>query len=188
MNKTILIAIACCALPLAIIGLILWSGGERIDHSTMPGWSDKGKVQIGTSVGSIAPEFQLQDIDGKPLSKDKFKGKPLIVWFTASYCVPCQIGAKEVTRLDNDMGGETFDVVMVFIDPRETEENLRSWKDNFANKDWSIAFGNEKIIADYKIRFLDTQYLLNKDGVIQNVANSNVGYEGYKNKIQPLIQ
>lgn len=187
MNKITLIAIVCCALPLAVIGLMLAFGGERIDHSTMPGYQQQAQV-VGTDIGNISPAFQLVDIDKKSIKKDGLKGKPTIVWFTASYCVPCQIGAKEVKKLDEDVGGDKFNVIMVFVDPRETEQDLRQWKDNFASKDWFIVFGNEKIITDYKIRYLDTQYLLDKDGVIRNIANSNVGYESYKNKLQPLIQ
>lgn len=188
MKKFITIAGICCALPIAVIGLIFAFGGERIDHSTMPGWQQKQAQVIGTDIGDSSPEFQLIDIDKKPVTKDDLKSKPVIVWFTTSYCVPCQIGAKEVKKLDEDMGGGKFNVIMIFIDPRETEQDLRAWKDNFASKDWLVAFGNGKMIADYKIRYLDTQYLLDKDGVIRNVANSNVGYEGYKNKISPLIQ
>ena len=188
MNKITLIAIVCCVLPIVVIGLIFAFGGERIDHSTMPGWQQKQAQIVGTDIGNTSPALQLTDVDKNPVTKNALRGKPAIVWFTTSYCVPCQIGAKEVKKLDEDMGGDKFNVVMVFIDPRETEQDLRAWKDNFASKDWLIAFGNEKMIADYKIRYLDTQYLLDKDGVIRNIANSNVGYEGYKNKISPLIQ
>lgn len=188
MKKTTIIAIVCCIFLVAIIGLIFALGGEQIDRSSMSGYQDNRKVSIGTSIGDISPEFQLADISGKKISKSDFQGKPMILWFTASYCVPCQIGAKEVKRLDDDMGGSAFDVVMVFIDPRETEQDLRWWKENFGGTDWYIAFGNEQIISDYKIRYLDTQYLLDKNGVIKNVANSNVGYERYKELIQPLLQ
>lgn len=188
MKKATLIAIICCALTITIIALFALFGGQRVDHSSMPGYKDTNKVRIGTSIGDISPEFQLTDIGGKNFSKSDFREKPVIVWFTASYCVPCQIGAKEVKRLDNDMGGNAFDVAMIFIDPRETVADLRRWKENFGNADWYIAFGNEQIIADYKIRYLDTQYLLDKNGIIKNIANSNVGYERYKDLIQPLLQ
>lgn len=186
MNKA-LIAIVCCALPIAVIGFILAFGGERIDDSTMPGDQQRARV-VGTDIGNISPPFQLVGIDKKPITKDNLKGKPAIVWFTTSYCVPCQIGAEEVKKLDQDMGGDKFNIVMVFVDPREELIDLLGWQANFANPDWIIAFGNEKIVADYKIRYLDTQHLLDKDGVIRNIANSNVGYESYKNKLQPLIQ
>ena len=42
--------------------------------------------------------------------------------------MPCQIGAKEVVKLDDELGGDTFDVFVVFVDPRENESDLRNWK------------------------------------------------------------
>jgi len=181
MKKFITIAGVCCVLPLIIIGVIFLSRGTQEPPSPLT-------TTTGTSISNVAPDFELTDIEHKLIKKDDLKNKPVIVWFTASYCVPCQIGAKEVRRLDEDLGGNKFDVVMVFIDLNETVEDLQWWRDNFAGQDWKIAFGNQKIIDDYKIRFLDTQYLLDKDGVIKNIANSNVGYEGYEQKLQPLIQ
>ena len=187
MNKGILIAIVCCVLPVVITWFGLRSGKERTNYPNTQ--QNQAQTQVtGTEIGSLSPEFQLKDIDNKPIKKDDLKGKPAIIWFTTSYCVPCQIGAKEVKRLDEDMGGDKFKVVMVFLDQKETEQDLRAWKKNFASQDWLVAFGNEKVITDYKIRYLDTQYLLDKDGIIRNIANSNVGYEGYKKKISSLIQ
>lgn len=190
MNKTLIIVIVCCVLPLVIISFLLWYGNYQNTLSNQPTEKTDSMSSVGVLIGATSPDFQLTDISGKNFRKSDLLGKPVILWFTASYCIPCQIGAKEVKRLDDDMGvgGNTFDVVMIFIDPRETVDDLRWWKENFGNPDWYIAFGNEQIIADYKIRYLDTQYLLDKSGVIKNVANSNVGYERYKNLIQPLLQ
>lgn len=183
MKKGITIAGICCALPLLILGVI-----ALLRKSQDNDGRSQSSVNIGTRIGDLAPAFELANIKGQAVSKETLAGKPAIVWFTASYCVPCQIGAKEVKRLDADLDESAFNVVMVFIDPRETDKELQWWKDNFAGEDWEIAFGNERIISDYEIRFLDTQYLLDKNGVIRNIANSNVGYAGYKSKIQPLLQ
>lgn len=186
MKRSLLITILCCAIPLVIALVVFRSQGKR--SSTPP--ADRSSTPSGSTVGvrvdNRAPSFQLTDLDGKPVTNERLAGKPAILWFTASYCVPCQLGAKEVRQLDDDLNGGAFNVVMVFIDPRESEADLRDWRQKFGNPDWVIAFGNEQLTADYAIRYLDTQYLLDSQGVIRNVANTAVGYEGYKTKIEAL--
>lgn len=193
MKKATLIAIICCALPIAGVLLFSLFGGWRADRVTAPDRTSPRSLSVGTAVGNLAPDFKLTEVlltiaDGETITKDNLMGKPAIIWFTTSYCVPCQIGAADVAQLDDDLGGDKFNVVMVFIDPRETKLDLQLWKARFANDDWIVAFGNDTLVSDYKIRYLDTQYLLDKNGVIKNVANSNVGYERYKELIQPLLQ
>lgn len=170
-SRVYLIAGICCGLPLLVIGLIVLGG----------------KAATGVRVGDRAPAFALTDFAAKKsFANGDLSGKPAILWFTTSYCVPCQVGAKEVKKLDSDMGDAAFNVFMVFIDPREEQDDLIVWKNAFGNPDWHIARGNEQMIRDYQIRFLDTQYLLDRDGIIRFTSNGFVGYEGYKNKIQAL--
>lgn len=40
-------------------------------------------------VGSVAPDFSLTDISGKRVSLHAFAGKPVIISFWASWCLPC---------------------------------------------------------------------------------------------------
>lgn len=47
-----------------------------------------------------------------------------------------------MSRLDDELGGNAFNVPVVFVDPRETEEDLISWRSRFANPDWIVAFDN----------------------------------------------
>jgi len=99
--------------------------------------------------------------------------------------VPCQLGAEEVKKVDDDLGGNTFNVVMIFIDPRETDQDLLFWKKNFANEDWYMAHGNEDLIRAYNIRSLDTQYLVDSEGHVREVNYGLVGY-AYKEKLAAL--
>lgn len=186
MKRPLLIAILCCAVPLVIALVVFRSAGKRSPTPAADRLSTQSGPIVGVPVGNRAPVFQLADLDGQPVTNERLAGKPALLWFTASYCVPCQLGAKEVRQLDDDLGGGAFNVVMVFIDPRESEADLRDWQQKFGNPDWVIAFGNEQLTADYAIRYLDTQYLLDGQGVIRNVANTAVGYEGYMTKIEAL--
>jgi cytochrome oxidase Cu insertion factor (SCO1/SenC/PrrC family) len=120
--------------------------------------------------GKVFPSFNLTDVDGASVSLSTLAGKPAIVWFTTGWCVPCQIGAKEVAKLDAELGGDAFDVIVVFVDPREDAQDLRDWKQNFAAPDWQVAFDDASRPLSTKIglQFLDSKYLLDANGVLLN--------------------
>ena len=141
------------------------------------------------AVGEIFPEFNLVDVDGGTFTRDSFSDKPSIIWFTTSWCVPCQIGAKEVAKLDDEFGGNAFDVFVVFVDPRENESDLRKWKQDFANEDWVVAFDSQADALAQKInlKFLDTKYLLDSNGVIQNI-DLQIANEKYLDVIRGVVE
>lgn len=187
--KNPLIIIICCVIPLAIIGLILFSSGERIDHSSMPKQSTEKQTKVETAVGNIFPAFSVIDVEGVAITNDTLKRRPAIIWFTTSWCIPCQIGALEVARLDNELGGKAFDVLVIFVDLRETENDLRKWRKKFTNEDWIVAFDNEqtKLSSRIRLKFLDSKFILDKKGIIQNI-DFELADEDYLNTIRKVIQ
>jgi thiol-disulfide isomerase/thioredoxin len=120
--------------------------------------------------GQPFPKFFMTDIDGQEASTDTVAGKPSLIWFTTSWCVPCQIGAKKVAQLDAELGGDAFDVVVLFVDPRETDADLSDWKAKFAAPDWQVAFDDQSDLLSEKIglKYLDSKYLLDRNGVLLN--------------------
>ncbi|HEX9721828.1 MAG TPA: DUF3105 domain-containing protein [Candidatus Paceibacterota bacterium] len=130
--------------------------------------------QLSVAVGNPFPSFSVTEVDGRTITNETLRDKPAIVWFTTEFCVPCQIGAREVSKLDDELGGDAFDVLVIFVDPRETEEDLRSWRERFARDDWMVAFDNfadeqNALSPKVGLKFLDSKYLLDRDGVIQNI-------------------
>lgn len=183
MKNPLFIAVLCCALPLAVIGLVYFYGGGFADHSSMQQQPESGK--IGTSAGNIFPDFSVVDIEGASLSNKSLKGNPTIVWFTTTWCTPCQIGAKKVAQLQRELGDNRLNVLVFFVDPKESADDLRNWRSQFANPDWKLAFNNglaEKI----GIRYLDSKYVLDKDGVIKDF-NTRIVDEQYLALIQSSV-
>lgn len=162
------------ALAFAIVlGASLLVAGGSDDDGGSSNVAVPSSVQArgtGPEEGKLFPEFLVTDADDRKLTRASLKGKPSVVWFTTSYCVPCQVGAREVSQLDDELGGDKFDVLVVFVDPNEPTSALESWKESFANGDWLVALDKDNTLANVvRLRQLDTKFLLNQAGVIQNV-------------------
>ncbi len=182
MKKNIIFIIGVVVL----IGTLLFFGKSNTASNENP---TQNTVSAKLAVGDPFPEFNLVDVDGGTFTNTTFSEKPSIIWFTTSWCVPCQIGAKEVAKLDDEFGGDAFDVFVVFVDPRENESDLRKWKQDFANEDWIVAFDSEADALAQKInlKFLDTKYLLDSSGVIQNI-DVQIANEKYLDVIRGVVE
>lgn len=140
-------------------------------------------------VGEIFPDFEVTEVSGTSITRDSLRGKPAIVWFTTSWCVPCQIGARDVSKLDNELGGKAFNVLVIFVDLSEKDSDLINWRKSFANEDWMVAFDNEltNLAKKAEIRFLDSKFLLDKNGVIKNI-DFKVADQNYLNTIERIVK
>ena len=143
-------------------------------------------VVSGLQVGNIAPDFLLVDPQKGSITKQDFEGKPLFIFFTTTWCTPCQIGAQNLARYDDETGGKAFDVLIVFVDERETDSQFIEWKNTFGKDDWYIAAGIE-MAEDYRVQYLDTKYVFDKNGVIKWVDVRPLEYFSIARIMQPLL-
>jgi len=65
------------------------------------------------------PDFTLGDLEGKPRSILSWPGKSMIVNFWATWCAPCRREIPLLRELQQQHGGEGFQVVGVAVDERD---------------------------------------------------------------------
>jgi len=72
--------------------------------------------------GKAAPNFTLQDIDGKPVSLASFRGRPLVVDFWATWCGPCQIEIPWFEKLHEQYASQGLEILGVSADDLDKDD------------------------------------------------------------------
>ena len=80
-------------------------------------------------LGKPAPQFALEDLNGKKVSLADYKGKPMMINFWATWCGPCKLETPWLVELSNEYAGNGF--VIVGIDS-ENDGVTPSDKDGWA--------------------------------------------------------
>jgi len=114
-----------------------------------------------STIGSAVPDAQLLDEHGETLALRELAGTPLIVspvFTTCPHACPA-ITASLMDALDGLGGcGETFNVLTVSFDPKDTPEKLRAYRKKTGMPDeWLLATGTpdqvNPIMAAVDFRF-----------------------------------
>src|SRR5713226_8490738 len=111
----------------------------------------------GVRVGQAFPAFHITSTDGQTVTNASLRGGPAIIWYTTSYCAPCQGGARAVAKLYDQLGGNAFKVLVVFVDPGESTAALGQWRSQFGRPGWIVALDNDGALSkDVRLQYLDS--------------------------------
>ena len=116
------------------------------------------------AAGVEAPDFTLNDINGKPLKLSSLRGKYVILDFWGSWCGWCIKGFPEMKNYYNKYKGK-FEILG--IDCNDTEQK---WKDAVKKNElpWLHVYNprNSKVLSDYGVQGFPTKIIVGPDGKI----------------------
>lgn len=114
------------------------------------------------AVGQLAPDFELQNEQGKSISLNALKGQVVYLDFWASWCGPCRQSFPWMNNLQSKYASKGFQVIAVNVDAKQED----------AKKFLAQVQGNFKIVYDsngltpklYGVKGMPTSYLIDKNG------------------------
>ncbi len=185
-RKKVVLAAGAVAVVGAVVFVSIAVTQDRAVQGQQDGAAAAGVA--GAVVGAPFPRLNLTEVGGATLTNATLAGKPAIIWFTAAWCVPCQVGAREVARLDRELGGDAFNVAVVFVDANDTQKALVGWRRKFGEPDWLVALDNpsKSIAGAVGLRFLDSKYLLDAEGVVRNI-DFHIAGDTYLQTIRSVV-
>lgn len=131
------------------------------------------------TAGTVAPDFTVQDKDGKPVKLSDYKGKTVVLDFWATWCPPCRASMPHTNEVAQKFAGQNVAVLAVCIG--DTQKAFDEWLPKHPELA-AITFAFDPNSRDkdaapslYKVQVIPTQYVINADG---KVVKSFVGFSG----------
>lgn len=109
-----------------------------------------------------APNFKLENMDGKVVSLQHYRGRPVIINFWATWCPPCREELPSMNRAWEKIKDEN--IAMIAINVGEDEDTIFTFMGDYPiNFDLLLDTSGE-VIAQWPIKGLPTTFILDADG------------------------
>ena len=123
------------------------------------------KIENQTS-SNKAPNFTLEDLNGKNVKLSDFKGKVVIINFWATWCPPCKAEIPDFIELYKTYQKKGLVILGIALDNKE--KVVKFVKDNGIN--YPVLMGNQEVSNLYGgISGIPTSFVVDRKGIIKNV-------------------
>lgn len=107
--------------------------------------------------------FSMKTFDGREVSLQELKGKPVVVNFFASWCGPCQLEAPALRDAWKEFGSKV-EFVAVAID--DSEAGARGFLKEFKIEFTAGLDSTGEIMKDYNIYGIPKTYIIDRTGLV----------------------
>ncbi|MBA2448475.1 MAG: TlpA family protein disulfide reductase [Chloroflexi bacterium] len=169
------VALVVATVVLGLLSLFLWGLGKR----------SLGTVGTAPVAARPAPAFTLPLFDGGTFELAQASGKPLLINFWASWCVPCE---DEAAALERGSRRYTGRVAFLGIDVQDTEPNARAFLRRFGVTYPNGRDASGDIAVEYGMSGVPETYLIDRDGRLAHKWQGPLDDARLDALLEPLLE
>lgn len=170
---------------IVIVGMLGWTGWEFYESQQESKTEDlqgvtanpngDSSVEEGLEKGELAPDFELELMNGETVKLSDFRGEKVMLNFWATWCPPCRAEMPDMQKFH-----ENKDVTILAVDLFETEskiEHVEEFIDDYGVT-FKVLLDKDSVVSTkYGIQPIPTTYMIDSNGIIQNMAFGALNYE-----------
>lgn len=172
-RRTVIAAVAAVVL-VAVAALAVQRSTPGADTLGVASGTTQGAGDGPASVGEPFTDFRLVTADGAQVTPAKLAGNDTVLWFTTTYCVPCQVGAVKYRALARELGDQAPTMLFVFLDPQEPATALKEFRSKYGLPEWVMALDTDQLAQRAGVQVLDTKIFVDEAGVVRDIDTAPV--------------
>lgn len=153
------LGLAVCAVLLAGL-LASCAGGEQAKGPT-------GQPPVEPKVGFSAPDFKLATPDGKSVALSDFAGRPVLLNFWATWCVPCRAELPMLEEVYKEQAPDRL--VVLGVDLRDPPAPVNDVATELGLT-FPLALDRDSSVTErYQVLGLPASFFIDSHGVIRSI-------------------
>ena len=152
-----------------------------------PGSTTQGGIPA-PQVGFLAPDFSLQNLEGKNITLSDLRGQVVLVNLWASWCGPCRIEMPAMQQVYETYKDQGFTIVAVNATNQDSVTNALAFAEEL-NLTFPIVLDVDgEASANYNLRSLPSSFFVDKNGEIQEVVIGSMSESLLRVRVEQLLE
>jgi peroxiredoxin len=145
-----------------------------------------GSIPFGPrpEIGSPAPDFQVELLDGEIFRLSEQKGKVVWINFWASWCPPCRAEMPDIEAIWQEE--QNSDLVVVAVDFAERPDEVREFAERLG---MTFPVGLDttgQITTNYRVSGFPSHFLVDREGILREIRVGLMSQKTMRQKLEDL--
>lgn len=133
------------------------------------GTSTAGQVPA-PQAGFLAPDFELQTLDGKTVKLSDLRGQAVLVNLWATWCPPCRAEMQTLETVYQDYKEQGFTVLAVNMTSQDDAQAIRPFVDERRLTYPILLDETGEVGRAYEMKSLPSSFFIDRQGIIREVV------------------
>lgn len=125
------------------------------------------KLSATVAVGEKAPKFTLENLDGKDISLEDFRGKKVLLSFWASWCPYCKKEMESLKLVSDQVDKEEVEIISINF--KEDKDKIKRFMEENKYDFLTLLDFKGEITKLYNIKGIPTMIFIDEEGNIYNI-------------------